>query len=67
MDVIYVNGNELADLAKNELQQPSDSELLACIKGRDENFKKQQAAIKIQSWIRMIMVNKVYRKTKQLI
>jgi len=67
MDIVYINGNQLADFARNELQQPSDGELLSCIKGRDQNYQQTQAAVKIQAWVRMIMVNKVYRKTKQLI
>jgi len=66
-DIIYVDGSELVKLAKNELRQPKDNELLSCIKGKDEKYIYHQAAIKIQARVRAYLVSKVYKKTKQLI
>jgi len=47
-----IDGKKLVELAKNELNQPKENELLSCIVGRENNYIYHKAAIKIQSRVR---------------
>jgi len=38
MSQFNIDGRKLAELAKNELNQPKENELLACIVGNEHNY-----------------------------
>lgn len=59
LDVVYVSGGMLSALARDEMHQPSNTEILACIKGKDRKYIYQQAAIKIQSFARAFLCRRV--------
>lgn len=38
LDIVYVSGGMLSALARDEMHQPKDTEILACIKGKDKKY-----------------------------
>jgi hypothetical protein len=59
MDMVSVSGGMLSALARDEMHQPKDTDILACIKGKDKKYIYQQAAIKIQSFARAFLCRRV--------
>jgi len=41
------------------MHQPKDTDILACIKGKDKKYIYQQAAIKIQAFARAFLCRRV--------
>jgi len=65
--MVSVSGGMLSALARDEMHQPKDTDILACIKGKDKKYIYQQAAIKIQAFARAFLCRRVYLKTRMLI
>jgi len=62
-----IDAEKFRILCKNEILQPSDQQLLTCIIGKALNYKYYQAAITLQSFIKMRLYRKKYLETRKLI